>query len=153
MRQLGRFRLVTKRRLALAILAVITAAIVALSLAETVWSDAGPSPLPFTGASASTLAADGVTLTPPQSAAPMAAATASGLAAQVGHKPVLQEQYAHCVVTSAVPPVDEDCWAVSLDPTGLASTTGDPATYYIVLIDPNTGKVLLSGWGSPGPTQ
>jgi len=78
-----------------------------------------------------------------------AAATAIATNAPSGKASVvLQAQYAHCIVTNAVPPIDQDCWAFSLDPNGvLMPLTTTPATYLLRLVDPTTGKILLNQFG------
>jgi|SRR5579885_847218 len=146
MRILTRFP-ISKRRAAVVVAATAAATALALGLVGAVWSDNGG--IGFQNIPASVLISTGLTLQPPQSTAPMTEATASAIATKAGGgQAVLGAQYAHCVVPGKVPPVDQDCWAFSLDPNGLTSTTGVPATWFVVLVDPATGNVLLSRFGN-----
>lgn len=70
---------------------------------------------------------------------------------------VRESFFAHCVSLN----IDQDCWAVSLDPTtfaaklpgpptnSLSSATRSSLSYLIVLIDPGSGDVLTALWGGP----
>jgi hypothetical protein len=100
-----------------------------------------------------------VTLTPaiaPADAATSGPAAISAAEAFQGAK-ALTEQYMHCSDTSMTPALDEDCWVVSIDPTGMTDPSGGPAPaasgqqqalspaplqYDLVLVDPATGKVI-----------
>jgi hypothetical protein len=105
----------------------------------------------FANVSAGVLASGGVALDEPESSPSMSEADASGIAsAAVGGAAVLEARYAHCRIESKHPPVDLDCWAFSLDPTGLLSMRGVPADYCLVVVHPVSGEILLNRFGSPG---
>jgi len=63
---------------------------------------------------------------------------------------VREEHYVHCVDTWARPQIDQDCYAVSVDPSGVpvlgSALAGlsdpKPATWEVVFIDPSTGAVI-----------
>jgi hypothetical protein len=105
----------------------------------------------------------GVTLTPAQShissdAQVSDAREAAELASSSMGASPLEVGFAHCQSPRWDPPVD--CWVVSLDPTGFHShgplgAKIIQATYSIVLIDPQTGRLLLrrAGWGAPLPSK
>jgi hypothetical protein len=95
----------------------------------------------------------GIELTPPQEPVPASAvsAAAAGAAASAGENnaAVLDVHYQHCTDTWQVsPPLSEDCYAVSLDPSAIAaempsSLTG-PAptpTWAVALVGPS-GQVI-----------
>jgi hypothetical protein len=115
-----------------------------------------PAQVTFSTVSAGKLAVVGIALTVPAGQTPSAAAGHAAAAAAskaFGGKAVLEYHYAHCVDTQSAPHVNEDCWAVSLDPSGLGS--GGPrgaepqgATYLLVLVDPATDTVIRAADGS-----
>ncbi|MDX6480687.1 MAG: hypothetical protein QOG85_1197 [Gaiellaceae bacterium] len=105
----------------------------------------------FSTIPAAKLAPAGITLTAPEGPIPSSAAgetAAKAASNESGGRAVLEYHYAHCVDSqSANPHVDEDCWAVSLDPTGVVSNPppGRPAqtaTYSLLLIDPANDKFI-----------
>lgn len=137
-------------------------AVVVVAGAVLAWSSArgrssGPNPtVTFSTVSAATLATAGVALNAPATATPSAAAANAAEAAATsayGGRAVLESHYAHCVITRSVPAVSKDCWAVSLDPSGM-SADGPPEappqqfTYLLVLIDPSTNKLILAVSGA-----
>lgn len=122
--------------------------------AKNVRSAGTPLAVPFNAVSTAKLAAAGITLSVPQSAGPAASTTAGeGAAAAASRaldgRTVREYHYAHCVDTQKVPALDQDCWAVSLDPSGLTSNpppgfAAQQATYLIALIDPATQTFIES---------
>jgi hypothetical protein len=132
-----------KRRYLVAVGAGVVAG-VAIALAITVAGSGGAAPGIFRTVSAKKLAAGGLRLSAPHSATPSAAsgrAAARAAGKQFEGRKVLEYHYVHC----ADPPgVNEDCWAVSLEPGGPFSAgpvlPGQPAppkpTYLVVLIYP-----------------
>lgn len=108
----------------------------------------------FNAVSAGKLAAGGITLSAPQSAGSAASTTAGEAAAAaassaLGGRTVQEYHHAHCVDTQKVPALNEDCWAVSLDPSGLTSNpppgfAAQQASYLIALIDPATQTFIES---------
>lgn len=138
---------IAKRRFVVGVVAVSAAVALALGLASTVWSSSGD--MGFKNVPASVLASTGLALTPPQASPPMSEAAAAALATKAGGgQSVLEAQYAHCSVPGKVPPINQDCWAFSLNPGGLTSLDGVPATWLLVLIDPASGDVLLTRYGN-----
>jgi hypothetical protein len=78
----------------------------------------------------------------PKLAADTAVSAATGAA-------ILNDQYVHCQVPGAVPPINQDCWVVSVDPTqigGFSATEQDPnpapPALAAVMVDPTTGKAI-----------
>jgi hypothetical protein len=70
-------------------------------------------------------------------------------------RPVREAKFVRCSVANEDPPIDRDCWAVSLAPNELFShgppgTKLRPASYLLVLVDPLTSKVMLAQGGAPG---
>ncbi|HLY86279.1 MAG TPA: hypothetical protein VKO84_07195 [Gaiellaceae bacterium] len=73
-----------------------------------------------------------------------AAAAFADRAPNANGRAVLQGQYAHCTDTEIAPAINQDCWAFSMNPSGMFMTvTGAAATSYLILVDPTSGKVLL----------
>jgi hypothetical protein len=99
----------------------------------------------FTIVSAHVLANHGITLGEPKASPPMSKGEAAAIARQAdGGGTVLESHYARCRVVSKNPPVDQDCWAFSLDPTRhRLPLGGTPVDYTLVLVDPVNGEVLL----------
>jgi hypothetical protein len=72
-----------------------------------------------------------------------------------GGLPIRESQFAHCVDSGMNPPVNEDCWAVSLDashfnPPGGTPPNGPvakPLKYLFVLVEPGTNKILEAQGG------
>lgn len=119
---------------------------------------------PFANVSPDQLAGQGVTLTPvAASAAPGTSATSAAAAASSfeGNDPTLTSpQYMHCVDTTRVPEINQDCWVVSIDPKGISAPIGglamapgysSPSTsalqYDIVFVDPSSGQVIEATLG------
>lgn len=132
-----------KRRYLVAVGAIVAAG-VALALAITFTGSGGAAPGIFRTVSAKKLAAGGLRLGAPRSATPSAAsgrAAARAASKQFDGRKVLEYHYVHCLDP---PGVNEDCWAVSLDPSGPTlngpALPGQPApprpTYLVVLIYP-----------------
>jgi hypothetical protein len=122
-----------------------------------------PSPaqlVPFATLSSSLLEESGVTLTETQATPSSAVAVASsGRAAQIASaemgRTAREIHFAYCNDPGTAPPISEDCWAVSLDPSGFHShgpvgSAIRDASYLLVLIDPSTGNVLLRQAGGTG---
>ena len=110
-------------------------------------SSAGPTPVKFSTVSDEMLVGTGLNFSTPESGKPSAAAADAATSAAskaYGGRAVLESRYAHCVDTQSVPVLSQDCWAVSLDPSGLSSNGPEDvkAKYFLVLIDPETGKVI-----------
>jgi hypothetical protein len=113
-------------------------------------------PVTVSTVSAATLANGGITLTAPQASSPtVAAGDAAATAASntYGGREVLEYHFAHCVDSESVPALDEDCWAVSLDPGDLASSpprgfSGKQFSYLLVLIDPANDKLIEAQSGT-----
>jgi hypothetical protein len=135
------------------LLLAVSLAVVAVGAAAAFsWPSAprASSPVIFSTVPAAKLALAGIALTEPGGPTPSAAAgdAAAAAASKDAGASVLEYHYAHCVDSqSANPHIDEDCWAVSLDPTGLRSSgpPGSPAqkaTYNLVLIDPANDKFI-----------
>ena len=100
-------------------------------------------------APAAVLAARGIALDEPSSSPSVDEATAAAIAsAAVGGKNVLEALYVHLRDVARNPPLDQDCWVLSLDPAGFSSTRGDLAEYVFAVVDPVTGEVLERGWGA-----
>lgn len=137
----------TARRKGAALLAIVALAVgAALAWTTVVRSATPPARVPFGGVSSSVLAARGLDLTVPtaSSSAVAGAAAASAASQTFDGAAVLESHFAHCVAPGGV---DQDCWAVSLDPSGFHSHPLDgskpiTATYMIVLVDPATGQIL-----------
>jgi hypothetical protein len=130
-----------KRRYLVAVGAVVAAG-VALPLAFMLTRSGGAAPGIFRTVSVTKLAVGGLRLSAPRSARPSAAAgraAARAASKQFDDRKVLEYHYVHCVDP---PGVDEDCWAVSLDPSGLYGNGGSSgiapqkASYLVVLIYP-----------------
>jgi hypothetical protein len=100
--------------------------------------------------SASLLASHGIAFDEPKAPPPMAEAEAAAIASKSGGAVVLESHYAHCRMVSKNPPIDQDCWAFSLDPSRQRFTFGSTApTYFVILVDPLSGEVLLREIGAP----
>lgn len=144
-----------RRYLALAILTVAVAAtVLALSIPSS--RSSGPNPaVSFSTIPPVKLAQNGIILSAAQGAAPSDAsgqAAATAASGDFGGRSILEYHYAHCVDTQRVPAISEDCWAVSLDPTGITSNPppGHPlqfATYDLVLINPTNDKLIEAAEG------
>jgi hypothetical protein len=144
-------------QLGVASLAVLIAG--GLAVTSAVRSAGSPPPISFAAVAPEVLEAAGINLTEPQNPSAPAGSAASGKTAAAaaskafGGAAVRESHFAHCNVANAAPPIDEDCWAISLDPSGFHShgpaTTTIAATYLIVLIDPATGQALLGESGAP----
>lgn len=131
-----------KRRYLVAVGAVVAAG-GAVTLAVAVTGSGGAAPGIFRTVSAKKLAAGGLRLSAPRNATPSAAsgrAAAQEASKQFDDRKVLEYHYVHCLDP---PGVNEDCWAVSLDPKGPVASVGpvlpgQPAppqpTYLVVLI-------------------
>jgi hypothetical protein len=168
-RAVNRLRRVRRQYLAAAAVGLIAAC--GLAVSSAVRSANSPTDVTFTTVSPQQLAEGGIQLSTPQNAASPSANATEGQTAEAaarswfgGIGQVLESHYAHCVDSTANPPISEDCWAVSLDPTNIAApTVGPPAnppgvttdttattttqqaarpSYMIVLVDPSTNKVL-----------
>lgn len=159
-----------RRYLILAVVAV--AAILSAVLAFT-GNGKSASTWVFTNVSPAQLAAEGVTVTPvatPDGLATSAtAAAATAIAFDGGAvSTMVAPQYMHCVDTTRVPAIDQDCWVVSIDPAGEvagggAAISGDETwagqsnsspttravpTWEIDFVDPATGKFIEGTLGN-----
>lgn len=61
---------------------------------------------------------------------------------------VREVQFVHCEAPGAQPPVSQDCWVVSLDPSNYGShgpfgAKPIQATYAVGVVDPSSGRVLI----------
>lgn len=129
---------------------MVVAAGVAFALATSSARSGGSGPGLFSTIPTGKLAAGGITLTAPHGSTPSAAAgrAAARAAGRAFGEKLLEYHYAYCSDTQHVPPLAQDCWAVSLDPSGHggggAPQTGPPsaATYLFVLVDPSTDAVI-----------
>ena len=132
---------------------VLVAAVVFAVAAVLAWStasgrSAGPNPaVTFSTVPAAKLAVAGITLSAPSGPTPSAAdgdAAATAASLDYGGRSILESHYAHCTDTQSVPALSEDCWAISLDPSGLSASgpVDQQATYLLVLIDPTTDKFI-----------
>ena len=106
--------------------------------------------------SGSQATASGITLTTPETPTPPAAEANAAVAAATHaypDHPVVSYQFAHCVDSQRVPRLDEDCWAVFLNP-GNEMSSGPPgsksqkATYLLVLVNPSTDQVIEADSGA-----
>ena len=106
----------------------------------------------FANISADVLAARGIALDEAAASPLMSEVEAAAIArGAAGGNAVLEAHYAHCRNVSKNPPIDQDCWVFSLDPTGLRSLRGGiAADYLLVVVDPVSGDVLHTGYGAPG---
>ena len=149
---------------------VVAAAAGGLLVASTVMSASSPTLISFHAVSSDTLKARGTIISVPvdtsatteNSAAIVpsvaAQATAEIAASKAFDGAAVREAYfAHCVSLD----VNQDCWAVSLDPSTFetmlpgpltvapSTSTDQKLTYLVALIDPGTGRVLTALWGGP----
>jgi hypothetical protein len=142
------------------LVAAVAVAALLGGLAMAVAGNKSQAPLPVGDVAASSLAGAGITLTPASAATPNAGAVVSTaskaleIAAGDSHVQAKAGEYVHCDDPNAAPPVSQDCWAVSIDPSQFHShgpSTGTPiqATYAVELIDPATGQVLDRADGAP----
>lgn len=96
---------------------------------------------------AAKIASGGIVLTPVEGPAPPGVVGAAAATAVFGQRRVLETHYAHCVDTESPALLNQDCWAVSLDPSGLVSNgpvgaTPQTATFLLAFIDPASGKLI-----------
>lgn len=138
------------RRKALYVAAVVSAAAIAGGFLA---PNGRTSAWAFKTVTGTQLANAGFELTPPQAAVPASAvsAAAAAAAASVGENnaAVLEVHYQHCTDTwQTTPALSEDCYAVSLDPVGVAgempgSLAGPPPTptWAVALVSPS-GRVM-----------
>jgi hypothetical protein len=146
------------RRRYLVLPVMLVAAGLALALSTSIGRSSGPNPsVTFSTVPAAKMAVAGIILSAPQGATPSAAAgdaAAAAASGDFGGRSVLEYHFAHCVDDQSVPGLSEDCWAVSLDPTGISSngppsaTPQQQATYLLVLIDPTNDKFIESASGA-----
>lgn len=132
---------------------LLVAAAGALTLATSVFS-AGSSST-GTGSLASVpageLATGGITLGPPQSTsgaivqsqAISASQAEQAASSRFGGATVLDATYASCQAPTS-PALDGNCWAVSLDPSVAGPSSAGTPTWFVVLVDPATGKPVLA---------
>jgi hypothetical protein len=108
----------------------------------------------------------GIRLTAPETTGSAADGRAAVAAATRSYpeRKVISYEFAHCVDVQAVPRLDEDCWAVFLDPTGerpsgparthrlgptgVLHSEPQKATYFLVLVAPITDQVIEAASGS-----
>ena len=145
--------------LAAPVTVVIGVAIVFALSANNGHSASNPPAVTFSTVPATKLALGGIALSVSTAAVTNSASQSAGAAAAAaaskdfeGRK-ILEYHYAHCVDTQRVPALSQDCWAVSLDPTGLASNPPagvptQPFSYLVVLVDPVTDQTIESVSGA-----
>lgn len=116
-------------------------------------------PFPFSTVTPAELAANGVALTAAQHAPPSLAVAQSVANAHasdaLANAAVRESHYVHCSDTFEVPAIDEDCYAVSLDPSVIpvvwaAHIPGPPPApmkWAVVLVD-TSGSVLIEKAGN-----
>ena len=125
----------------------------AASLTRSAQAPAPSAPVTFSSfPTAQELASGGLVLTAPQGASTVAEGRAAEAAARVEMgAPVVESRFAHCAdTTPRHVRLNEDCWAVSLDPTKVANPGGTPPggppakplKYVVVLVEPGTNKIL-----------
>lgn len=146
---------VRRRYLLLAAAVILTGA--TLATTSLVRSATSPTAVTFTTFSQQDAASGSVQLSAASAASPAAVGQAAASAASnfFGGLPVLESHFAHCVDTGMNPPVDEDCWAVSLDGSHYNPPTGSPPggpvakplKYLFVLVEPGTNKILEAQGG------
>jgi len=108
--------------------------------------------------STSQAAASGITLSAPETPTPSTGDANAAVNAATSWYPdhaVVSHQFAHCIDVQSVPRLNEDCWAVFLDPGNEMGngpfgpgSTSQRATYLLVLVDPSTDKVIEAASGS-----
>lgn len=151
-------KLIAKRRAALLLAMVAVGAGTALGWTTVVRSANAPTPVAFGDVSSTVLAARGIDLTVPTTSSASAAADTTAVGATAasaasdafGGATVLESHFANCVALGGV---DQDCWAISLDPSGFHShpmdgSTPTTATYMVVLVDPATDQILHAQAGT-----
>lgn len=147
------YELITKRKLVV-LLAITLISGAALAWATAVHSANSPAPVTVADISPVALSSRGIDLTVPTASSSAAAGVAAAAAASAafGGAAAIESNFAHCVAPGGV---DQDCWAISLDPSRFHSdpppgSTTPPitATYMIVLVDPTTDQVLHSQDGA-----
>jgi hypothetical protein len=104
----------------------------------------------FGNVSAAVLANHGIALGEPQASPTMSETTAAAVASQaLRGAAVLESRYVHCRMASKDPPIEQDCWAFSLDPSRQRFPFGATLpTYSLVLVDPIRGEILLHEIGA-----
>lgn len=132
--------------------------ILVLTLTSSVFS-AGSSTAgtgPLSSVPASELATGGITLAPPQptSSAQSQAISASqaeqAASAKFGDAAVLDATYADCQAPTS-PALSGNCWAISLDPGVAGPSTAGTPKWFVVLVDPTTGKPIMAQSFTPNP--
>ena len=138
-----------KKYLALTLLLCAVVGSVVFSFAATGRSAAWP----FTSVTPAELASGRVTLTAatPPANLPITAADAAAAASKFQGRPMLEEHYIHCVDTTKVPKLDQDCWAISFDTKGM-SAPGGPALMAALALQRLLGHLLVTTWWSSIPT-
>jgi hypothetical protein len=111
---------------------------------------------PFSTVTSGQLSKGGITLSSPVAPLPATAVSSTAADAAVdayfGGIPILDTGYQHCVDATASPEINQDCYAVTVDPSklqlpGQGNASPKPLTWLIVLVDP-TGQVIESAGGS-----
>ena len=134
------------------------AASMAVLLAEALlFTGCGGASFAFTTITPAQLYAAGVTLSNAQAPVPATAVSASAaaqVAKEMDNSAVKEVHYMHCVNTFVRPQINQDCYAVSIDPTNAPilgapnlPTTSRPATWELVMVDPS-GHVIDDTGGS-----
>jgi hypothetical protein len=122
---------------------------------------------PFRSVTPAELARGGVTLsaaTPPADLPTTASGAAAAARKFQGGRRVLEVRYVRCVDSQKVPRLDQDCWAIAIDPHGLTGHGGPQLfanghskvrrrhaqafTYDVVFVDATSGKVIEATLGS-----
>jgi hypothetical protein len=147
---LGRMHIMTKKKYTYAARTVLC---VFAAVAALVLTPRGKSvtPFAFTTVTPTQLAGAGVTLSDPQAPVPGTAVSASAaaqVASAMNNSAVKEVHYMHCANTWVRPQINQDCYAVSIDPTNTPilgdpdmSTNPKPATWELVMVSPS-GQVI-----------
>lgn len=146
-------KLIVKRKVAVLLVSAVIVSGGVLAGATVVRSANSPAVVTVADISPAALSSRGIELTVSATTSTVAAGAAAAVAASNAFDaPVIESHFAHCVAPGGV---DQDCWAISLDPSSFqsGSTPGstDPpiqATYMIVLVDPASDQILHSQDGA-----
>jgi hypothetical protein len=139
-----------KRHKFIPILALASAIAMGLLFGLVTPSNGRSGTLPLTASQIAGLASQGISFSPAQTAAPSGASqsNAATAASQAhGGQAAQSAVWMHCQDTARNPALNQDCWVVSLDITGMKEygapgTSATPATFAIELVDPSTGQVI-----------
>jgi hypothetical protein len=149
------YNVVIKHKYAYLVLVLALGATAAILAFVTAPNGKSNPPFPFTSVTPGQIAPAGLTLSAPQASLPAQAVSALA-ASQAAHAfqgtaaTALEAHFMHCVDTTAVPPINQDCYAVSVDPAGIQfagfrNAPPAPATWGIVLVDPSGNPIETVG--------